>query len=177
MQPREEPIEAIPSLLSPGVDPRLAEGLGVASPAGQREIRRRDGEIHPGRPILGTSRDDHQFRVEQATAQRNGPGDIAELTGDAASHRGVVEDRAVRLCQLPMQSGVSRGGSRGLDAENRWQRLLFEELPVEVERGEHGTFAMREVARRPLDALADRAQAAQVPSSSSCRVMLDSGRR
>ena len=76
-----------------------------------------------------------------------------------------------------MQAGVSRGGSRSFDAENRWQCLLFEELAVEVERGEHGAFATCEVTRRPLDALADRARAAQVPSPSSCLAMLDSGRR
>ena len=115
--------------------------------------------------------------MEQTSAQWNGPGDVAELTGDAGRHRGVVEDRAVRLRQLPMQAGVPRGGSRGLDTENRWQCLLFEELAVEVERGEHRGFATCEATRSPLDALADRAQAAQVPTSSSCRAMLDSGRK
>ena len=115
--------------------------------------------------------------MEQATAQRDRPGYVAELSGDAGMHRWVIEDGAVRLGQLPVDPGISRGRGGGLDAENRRQSLFFKELAVKIERSEHDAFSTREVASRSFDTLPYGGQIAQAESSVSCLAILCNGRK
>ena len=76
-----------------------------------------------------------------------------------------------------MKTRVAGGGGLGVDAEDRGQCLLLQELTVEVERRQDGPVEGLEVARRPFDAFADGAQFAHAPSSASCEAILRKGCR